>query len=236
MKGKVFLLILLSVFSFSILEGQKKNAKITITGTVVDTRQYPVANAIIMIDGKNTSSMTDAQGKFKIKVKQDANIIGIVSFGKGMIEEAIDGRKVINFKYGGESISQQPGTPEASQGEEGVNTGYDYQKDRNLTTPVNKIDGTDSKYRSYTSVYEMITRETSGVRVNGYSIVIQGTSNLFGDVPALLVVDGVPVGDFNGISPSEVESISVLKGSSAAVYGTRGYGGVVVVTTKKENK
>jgi len=235
MKAKVFLVILLSVYSFSIMEGQKKNTKITITGTVVDARQYPVANAIVMIDGQNTSSITDSEGHFKIKVKQNANTIGIVSFTNGMVEEAIDGRKVINIKYGGESISRQmdQGVP---QGEEGVNTGYDFKKDKDITTPVNQIDGTDSKYRTYSSVYEMITREESGVRVNGSSIIIHGSKDLFGDVPALLIVDGVPVSDFNGIAPSSVESISVLKGSSAAIYGTRGYGGAVVITTKKGNK
>ncbi len=234
MKAKVILLILLSVFCFSILEGQKKRAKITITGTVLNARQYPVANAIIMIDGQNTSSMTDSEGKFKIKVKQDANMIGVVSFANGMIEEPIDGRMVINFNYGEESITQQK--PELPDGEEPVNVGYDYKKDKDLTTPVNRINGTDDKYRTYNSVYDMITREVSGVRVNGTSIVIQNTSNFFGDVPALLVVDGVPVNDFIDIPPVTVESISVLKGSSAAIYGTRGYGGVVVVTTKKENK
>ena len=235
MKAKVILLILLSVFSFSILEGQKKRTKITITGSVVDARHYPVSNAIIMIDGKNTSEMTDSEGKFKIKVKQDVEKIGVVSFANGMIEEPIDGRTVINFKYGGESISSQR-TQETPIGEEPVNIGYDYTKAKDLTTPVNQINGTDDKYRTYNSVYEMITREVAGVRVNGTRIVMQGSSNFFGDVEALLIVDGVPVSDFTDIPPATVESISVLKGSSAAIYGTRGYGGVVVVTTKKENK
>ncbi len=236
MKTKTFLLILISVLCFSSLSAQKKNAKITIFGEVVDSRQYPVSNAIIMIDGKNTNSMTDAQGKFKIKVRQDANIIGVVSFVNGMIEEQINGRTVINFKYGGDSAVPELVSPkELRQGEEAVTNGYDYKKAKDLTTPVNKIDGNDSKYRTYTSVYEMIARENSGVRVNGSSIVIQGSKDLFGDVPALLIVDGVPVSDFNGISPTTVESISVLKGSSAAIYGTRGYGGAVVITTKKGN-
>ena len=235
MKAKVILLILLTVFSFSILEGQKKKTRITITGSVVDARHYPVSNAIIMIDGKNTNEMTDSEGKFKIKVKQNVDKIGVVSFANGMIEEPIDGRTVINFKYGGEPISSQR-TQETPRGEEAVNIGYDYTKAKDLTSPVNQIDGTDDKYRTYNSVYEMITREVSGVRVNGTNIVIHGTSNFFGDVPALLVVDGVPVNDFTDIPPSTVESISVLKGASAAIYGTRGYGGAVVVTTKKENK
>jgi TonB-dependent SusC/RagA subfamily outer membrane receptor len=52
----------------------------------------------------------------------------------------------------------------------------------------------------------------------------------------LLVVDGVYVDNFDGISPSSVESIVVLKGSSAAIYGARGYGGAIVLKTKIQNK
>ena len=161
-------------------------------------------------------------------------MIGIVSFANGMIEEAIDGRAEINLKYGTSASQQQD--QDIPQGEQGVNTGYNYQKKKDITTPVNNIDGTDRKYASYSTVYEMITREVGGVRVNGSSVIIQGSKDFFGDIAALLIVDGVPVNSFDGISPSTVESITVLKGSSAAIYGTRGYGGVVVVTTKKQNQ
>jgi TonB-dependent SusC/RagA subfamily outer membrane receptor len=234
MRIRAFILIMLSVLSISSLTAQKKSTKIEITGTVLDASQNPVPNAIVMIDGQNTSSMTDGNGNYKIKVKQSAKTIGIVSFANGMKEEAIDGRNLINFNYGVSAQQKEDQTP--TPGEQGVNTGYGVQKRSNATSPSKTIDGTDKKYASYSSVYEMITREVSGVRVNGTSIIIQGAKDLFGDVAALLVVDGVPVGDFNGISPATVESITVLKGSSAAIYGTRGYGGVVVVTTKKQNQ
>lgn len=233
MKVKAIFLILLSVLSISSITAQKKSTKILITGTVVDASQNPVFNAIVMIDGQNTSSMTDVNGNYKIKVKQTAKMIGVVSFANGIKEEAIDGRTVINFGYG-KSTRQQEADQTIPPGEQSVNTGYDVQKRSNATSPVKTIDGSDKKYASYSSVYEMITREVSGVRVNGTSIIILGAKDFFGDVSALLVVDGVPVGDFNGISPSTVESITVLKGSSAAIYGTRGYGGAVVVTTKKQ--
>lgn len=233
MKVKAIFLIVLSVLSISSLMAQKKNAKILITGTVVDASLRPVSNAIVMIDGVNTSSMTDANGNYKIKVNQNAKTIGIVSFANGMKEEAIDGRTEINISYG-KSSQQLEGDMTAPAGEQGVNTGYNVQKRSDASTPVKTIDGTDKKYASYSSVYEMISRENSGVRVSGTSIIIQESKDFFGEVPALLIVDGVPVGDFSGISPSTVESITVLKGSSAAIYGTRGYGGVVVVTTKKK--
>jgi outer membrane receptor protein involved in Fe transport len=80
----------------------------------------------------------------------------------------------------------------------------------------------------------MITRETSGVKYTQSGYVIQDSKNFFGSVPALLIVDGVPVNDFDGIIPSSVESITVLKGSSAGIYGTRAYGGAIVLKTKTQ--
>jgi TonB-dependent SusC/RagA subfamily outer membrane receptor len=236
MKVKALFVILLSLLAIGTLNSQKKNTKILITGTVTDASNNPVMNAIVMIDGQNTSSMTDAGGNYKVKVKPTAKTIGVVSFANGIREEAIDGRTTINLSYAVSSPHQEEkaGAP----GDQSVNTGYDVQKRSNATSPVKTIDGTDKSknYATYSSVYEIISREVGGVRVNGSQIIIQGTKDLFGDVAALLVVDGVPVGSFDNISPSEVESISVLKGSSAAIYGTRAYGGAVVVTTKKQNQ
>jgi len=236
MKVKALFLILFCVLTIGTITAQKKNPKIIITGTVTDDSQRPVINAIVMIDGQNTSSMTDANGNYKIKVKQTTKTIGVVSFANGIKEEAVDGRTVIDFSYATSTNQQSDQT--IPPGETGVNTGYDVQKRNDATGPVKTIDGTDKgkRYATYSSVYEMITREVGGVRVNGTQVIIQGAKDFFGDVAALLIVDGVPVSDFTGISPATVESISVLKGSSAAIYGTRGYGGAVVVTTKKQNQ
>jgi hypothetical protein len=223
MKVKALLLILLSVLTIGSLSAQKKNTKITITGNVTDASNRPVMNAIIMIDGKNTSSMTDANGNYKIKVKQTANKIGVVSFASGMKEEPIDGRTIINFTYA-RSSSQPDAGQSTAAGETVVNSGYDVQKTSNATGPVKTIDATQSKYAGYSSVYDIIAREVGGVRVNGTQVVILGSGDFFGDVPALLILDGVPVSSYSGIPPVMVESISVLKGASAAIYGTRGYG------------
>jgi TonB-dependent SusC/RagA subfamily outer membrane receptor len=235
MKIKTFLFILLSVFLANSLAAQKSSNKMTITGTVVDANGNPVVNAMVMTDGANTGSVTDSKGGFKIKVKRDAKMIEIVSFSSGMIEEAIDGRTEINLKFSVSEMKQQPdlgNTP----GEEGVNTGYNYVKQKETTTPTHKIDGTDKKYASYSSVEEMITREVGGVKLTSSGYVIHDAKDFFGAVPALLVLDGVFVDSFDGISTSSVESITVLKGTSAAIYGTRGYGGAIVLTTKKQNK
>jgi hypothetical protein len=232
MKTKIFFFILLSVLFLNSATAQKSSNKITITGTVLDSNGNPVANAMVMIDGVNTSSMTDSKGVYKIKVKSNAQKIGIISFGNGLVEAVIGGRSEINFKFSKSTLNQQP-DQNVSPGEEGVNTGYNYVKKKDMTSPATQIDGTDKKYASYSSVSEMITRETSGVKYTGSSYIIQDSKDFFGSVPALLVLDGVYVDNFDGISPTSVESIVVLKGSSAAIYGSRGYGGAIVLKTRK---
>ena len=233
MRIKTIILILLSVFFTGSLSAQKNNSKIAITGTVVDKNENPVVNAMIMVDGVKTSAVTDSRGAYKIKVKSDAAKIGIISLLNGLIEESIDGRTEINFKFSSSSLRQQPDQVD-SPGDQGVNTGYNYVKKKDTTSPMDKIDGTDSKYASYRTVTEMITRETSGVKYTQSGYIIQDSNDFFGSVPALLIVDGVPVDNFDGIVPSSVESITVLKGSSAGIYGTRAYGGAIVLKTKTQ--
>jgi len=81
----------------------------------------------------------------------------------------------------------------------------------------------------------MIQREVSGVHVDGTSVVIQDSRNIWGTVPALIVLDGVYLDELPDIPPRMVKSIEVLKGSSAAIYGSRGFGGAIVIKTKTKD-
>jgi hypothetical protein len=234
MKIKLFLLILLTALCFNTISAQKNNKKITITGTVLDVAKGPIVNAIIMIDGQKTNSLTDSKGNYKIKVKRNALKIGIFTFGNGIFEEDINGRTRINFNFGTKANQQQP-DQNIAPGEEGIGIGYANVKKKNLTTQINKIDGTDKKYASYNSIFDMIQREVSGVRFNGSSAIIQDSKDLFGDVPALIIVDGVYMDAIPDIPPRIVKSIEVLKGTAAAIYGSRAYGGAIIIKTKIQN-
>jgi TonB-dependent SusC/RagA subfamily outer membrane receptor len=231
MKFRIFLLILLSVLCIQNIEAQKAK-KVKITGTVLGIDKSPIMNAMILIDGEKTNATTDAKGNYSLKVKPDANVIMIVSFGNGTFEDSIKGRTEINFNFStiGTAVATDA---ENSKNEEAVNTGYRVEKRKNTTTEISKIDGTNQKYRSYSNIYDMIQREVSGVKVMGKTIIVQDAKDFFGPVLPLLLVDGVTVSTIENVSPSSVKSIEVLKGTSAAMYGTRGYGGVIVITTKK---
>jgi TonB-dependent SusC/RagA subfamily outer membrane receptor len=235
MKIKVVLLILLAVLSINGLNAQKSNKKVTITGTVLGADKAPISNAIIMIDDQKTNSITDANGKYKVKVKPTAAKIGVFTFGQGTKEEIINGRDHIDFNFG-VSAAQQGVDKNGASAEQGVNTGYALVKKKNLTNDASKIDGSKSKYASYHSISEMIQREVSGVKVDGSTVVMQGSSDLFGSVPALIIVDGVSSYELPDISPIYVKSIDVLKGNAASIYGTRGYGGVIIIKTKIQNE
>jgi TonB-dependent starch-binding outer membrane protein SusC len=234
MKISIVILVFLSFLCANSLDAQKLSKRFTITGTVVDSFNRPVANAFIMINNKQTDESTDSKGAYKIRVKRTDSIIGVISFVYGMKEQEIAGRTQIDFVFRTVAMMQGPDQKVAPH-EDAVNTGYNKVKRENLTYPVSKLDGNDKKYKGYQTVYDMIA-EIGGVQVRGTDIIVDGSQNLAGFVPALVLVDGTTVSSIDYLQPSAVKSIEVLKGASAAIYGSRGYGGVILITTKKDNK
>ncbi len=215
------------MISFNISSGQKTGKKITITGKVVDGTYASVARAIIMIDGEKTGYLTNGDGFYKIKVRKENTKIGVFTSTNGIIEEVLDGRTVINFKFTGSVPDQFKEKTDSDN--EVVDVGYRNAKKKTLTSPVSEIKGTRSKYASYNNIYEMIRGEVPGVAVNGTSIMIRSANTANGNTEPMFVVDGVPVNTIDNIDPPMVRSISILKGSSAAIYGTRGSNGVIII-------
>jgi TonB-dependent SusC/RagA subfamily outer membrane receptor len=241
MQSKLIFLLLFIVFCSQGLTAQKNDKKITIEGTVLDSNGAPVPNAIIMVDGARSNAITNSKGNYRIKVTESDTTIGVFTFSCGVHEESIYGRTKIDFNLSTVPDSDQEERSsgisiargkEFKPGEESVDVGYAHMKKKDLTTDISFIDGTNKKYESYGSVIEMIVREVSGVRQVGDKIIIQETVNMSGSVGALIIIDGASGGSLSDVQPSHVESISVLKGTSAAIYGVRGYGGVIIIKTK----
>ena len=215
------------MISFNLSSGQKAGKKITIAGHVVDGTQAYVVDAIVMVDGNKTDKVTDEKGRYKIKVKPGASKIGILTMSNGILEEPLDGRTIINFTFEG-SVAPQTSN-KVNPGDEIIDIGYGSVKKRSMTGNVSKIDGSNPKYASYTSIYDMIRGEVPGVQVNGTSIRIQGASSLMLSTEPLFVVDGMVVNSISDIQPYSVKSIEILKGSSASIYGSRGANGVILI-------
>ena len=233
MKLKILILSLTALlFGFNILSAQKadkqkSNKKATISGIVVDAEKNPVKRAMVMVDGESTGRLTNDKGEYKVRVSSSAKMLGISVINLHFSEEVIKGRKKIDFRFDNYTV-QEPVVPES--GDEDVDIGYGTIKKKNNTNSSNIIDGQNKRYTSYQNIYEMISGEVPGVQVVGRSIRIQGTSTINSGAEPLLVVDGVTVSSIDNINPRMVKSVEVLKGTGAAIYGSRGANGVVLIT------
>jgi TonB-dependent SusC/RagA subfamily outer membrane receptor len=228
MRIKVFLLILFTVFTVTILSGQKNNKKIVITGLVTDASQRPLVGALVLIDGINTSVVTDNAGIYKLKVKPNADSITIVTFTNGINTLPIKGRTNIDFVLGDRGSSGK-NSQDKQADDKKVDIGYGKVSEKDVLTRVSTIDGRNSKYATYKNIYEIL-KGTPGVIVKGNSVQLQGPSSFNSGTQPVFVVDGMIVESVDGITPSMVESISVLKGASASIYGSRGANGAILIT------
>lgn len=227
-KNLIFLL-LIPVMFMATSAGQKNNKKVIISGVVKDAVQKPVAGASIFIDKKQTNVVTDEEGRYKVKVKPSAIKISVVSASYGVSESEIGGRNEINFVFTGTAMPVGE-TSKKSGKDETVNIGYGTQNKKDIGMTVNQIDARKSKFASYSDIYSMIKGEVPGVTVRGKSIVMRGSNSVNTTSEALLIVDGIKVTSIDNIAPQMVRSIEVLKGPAAAIYGSRGTNGVILIT------
>ncbi|MFH0758898.1 MAG: TonB-dependent receptor [Bacteroidota bacterium] len=203
-----------------------------ITGTVTDATSGEVLpGATIIISGTVIGTTTDIEGKFAISISEGSRLS--VSF-IGYIPNEIETGTLTDIEV--QLI------PELEQLEEVVVTGYSSVRKSNITGAISTVDAAELSKMPVVGVDRSLAGKVSGVRVNqatgapgdDVSIRIRGVGTIGNNDP-LYVIDGIPTkGALNVISPSDIESISILKdAASAAIYGSRSANGVVVITTKK---
>ncbi len=232
MKWNIIFVLLLSLFSIQVSYAQKSGKKIKITGVVVDANRKPVEGALIMVDGVKSDEVTDSKGAYSIKVLPAAKTLTVLSlYTNEMKAIDINGNSVVNFILGKTSTNTSEQVKKQS---ETVDIGYGTNTKVQSTNPGSKADINTTRGKSYLNIYDMIKSEVPGVRVIGTSIQLQqGSGSLTSSTESLFVVDGTIVNQINDIVPSQVRSISLLKGSAASIYGARGANGVIVITLIK---
>jgi len=231
MRIKVLLFILASFLNVAASSGQKNNKKVFITGIVTDISQRPLAGAMILIDGKRTNSVTNNKGIYKLKVRSDADSLTIFVAGNGMSTVPIKGRTKIDFIFN-EADPSKRNAQNNEANDKQVDVGFGTVRQKDLLTPVSTIDGRGGKYSAYKDIYAIL-KGTAGLIVRGNSVQILGPSSTFGTGEPLYVVNDMTVSTLDGITPTMIESISVLKGSSASIYGSQGGNGVILITLIK---
>ena len=116
--------------------------------------------------------------------------------------------------------------------EEVVDIGYGKEVRGNLTTSVSSVD-IDTDKTPYRDIYELIQGKCAGVTVQGTKITIRGENSINSSTDPLFIVNGSPTSSIDWINPSDVKSIDVLKDAgSAAIYGSRGANGVIIINLK----
>ena len=212
----------------------------TVTGVVKSTKGELLTGVNVSIKHTTKGIITDVDGKFSLTIPADIPDPILVFGYVGYVGQEI--------KIGTQSRLEVMMIEDTKLLNEVVVVGYGVQKKTDLTGAVSMVDGSKLDKFAVSGVDQALQGRAAGVSVtqntgapgDGVSIRIRGTGSIYSDNEPLYVIDGIPTKDpmaLNSISPSEIESISILKdAASAAIYGSRANNGVVLVTTKKAKK
>jgi len=222
----LFSLVLFMVLTTGMAFAQQK----TITGKVTDDSGSSIPGVSIIVKGTTTGTVTDIDGQYSLNVPANAEIL---SFGfVGMISQdvPIGQRTVVNAVM----------KTEITGVDEVVVVGYGTQQKKSLSGAVSTVSAKQMLVSSAPSAVGRLQGKVSGVTITNSNtpggeatIRVRGLGTINDNEP-LYVIDGVPSGAGNNLNPNDIESVSVLKdASSAAIYGTRGANGVILITTKR---
>jgi TonB-linked SusC/RagA family outer membrane protein len=202
-----------------------------VSGVVTDAstgESLPGVN--ILVKGTTIGTSTDADGEYELTVESLQDTLVFSYIGYQTEEIPINGRSQIDIEL----------EPQALIGEDIVVVGYGTQRREDVTSAVSSVNSNDFRTTPTKDAASLIKGKMAGLNITepsgdpreGSEIKLRGTTTLNASSEPLILIDGVP-GDLNTVSPDNIESIDVLKdGSAAAIYGSRGSNGVILITTK----
>ncbi|MGM9797726.1 MAG: SusC/RagA family TonB-linked outer membrane protein [Parabacteroides sp.] len=204
-----------------------------VKGKVLDEQGEPIIGANVVEKGTTNGTITDLDGNYNLTVSDLKKAVLQISFiGYTTLEEGVKGRKEVDVKLASSVVNLG----------EVVAIGYGTQTRREITGSVANISEENFNKGVNRDASDLLQGKVAGLTITSGSgdvtrssqIRLRGTSTLQNDQGPMIVIDGVPGGDMSTVSPSDIESISVLKdASSAAIYGSRAAGGVILITTKR---
>ncbi|AFD07739.1 SusC/RagA family TonB-linked outer membrane protein [Solitalea canadensis] len=204
-----------------------------ISGTITDKEDgMPLPGVTVIVKGSSASTVTDANGKYSIRLPESGTTLLFTFVGFKAREVKLGSGNIYNIAM--EIDSKELG--------EVVVVGYGKQKKENLTGALTAIKGEELLTRPVTSATAALQGIAPGVTVqqgsgqpgaDGGNIRIRGQSSMFSKTFPLILVDGVE-SNMDDVDMNTVESISILKdAASASIYGSRAANGVVLITTKR---
>ncbi len=210
-----------------VITSETPPANITIKGKVTDDTGAPLAGASILIKGTNKGVGTDVNGEFTITVPENSSMILVISYIGMQVKEVNVSKGETNIKI---ALIRQD-----TQAQEVVVVGYGTQKKATVTGAVAQIGAKELQSAPASNTSQLLVGRMPGLlskTANGLPGADNASLQIRGYGDALIIVDGLPT-PFNRIDPNDIESISILKDASAAIYGARAGNGVILVTTKR---
>lgn len=218
----------------------------TLAGQVLDAQQQPIIGAAVVVRGTTTGGATDVDGKFLVENVKPGDLIVQISYlgyRTQLQEVKLEAGKTATLNITLEEDVQML--------EEAVVIGYGTTQTRDLTGSVVAIPTKSFQQGNFATPEQMVIGKSAGVRITsnggapgaGSTIRIRGGTSLNASNDPLIVIDGVPLegagiagagNPLSLINPDDIETFTILKdASAAAIYGSRGANGVIIITTKK---
>lgn len=203
-----------------------------ITGTVTDASdQSPIPGANVIVQGTSKGTATDGEGKYSLELAPGENAITI----------SFIGYKTLTVSVGEQSTVDVALESDAQTLEEIVVVGYGEQKKTDITGATANVKGEELLKQPVLTATQAMQGKIAGVQVitsgqpgSSPQIRIRGVSTALSGTTALYVVDGVLTDDISNINTADIVDINILKdASAAAIYGSRGANGVIIITTRK---
>jgi len=226
---------LLSLLLFSIAVTLAFAQQRTIKGKVTSETEGALPGVNIVIQGTTTGITTDINGNFTLSVPGPEAVLVFSFIGYTPMQVTVGNQTTIDVVL----------EPTTSTLTEVVVIGYGTQRKREVTSSIASVKSDEFNQGSVNSPVALIQGKVAGLSISkpggnpngGYNIRLRGLSTIGANTGPLVVVDGVIGGSLDNVDPNDIESINVLKdGSAAAIYGTRGSSGVILVQTKKGRK
>ena len=204
----------------------------TVTGTVTDGDDgSPLPGVNVLLKGTSTGAITDFEGNYSIKVSGSEPVLVFSYIGYLKQEVPVANQSAINVAMPLDVQSLA----------EVVVVGYGTQEKKEITSAVVSLDAKDFNQGNINNPSQLLQGKVPGLSVSGKgndpngkpAIRLRGISTIGANTEPLVVIDGVIGASLDNVDPNDIESINVLKdGSAAAIYGSRGSSGVILVTTK----
>ena len=203
---------------------------VTITGIVKDKEGEPVIGANVLEKGTSNGVITNIDGEYTLKVKGPKSVLVISYIGYETQEFSVGANRKINATL----------QEDSKMIDEVVVIGYGTQRKGDVTSAITSVKAEDFTIGKIGDAAELVKGKIAGLSIvkssgdptETSSIMLRGLTTVKGSVTPLVLVDGVE-GSLTTVAPENIASIDVLKdASAAAIYGTRGANGVILITTK----